>query len=41
MDAGEPHLAELRQQAGNQVLEQVGVELRSLMRRESSEVSAG
>ena len=41
MDAGEPHLAELRAQAGGQVLEQVGAELRALMRRESSGVSAG
>jgi ketol-acid reductoisomerase len=41
MDAGEPHLAELREQAGSQVLEQVGAELRALMRREASEVKAG
>jgi ketol-acid reductoisomerase len=41
MDAGEPRLAELREQAGSQVLEQVGAELRALMRRESSEVKAG
>ena len=41
MDAGEPHLAELREQARNQVLEQVGAELRALMRREGSEVKAG
>jgi ketol-acid reductoisomerase len=41
MDAGEPHLTELRQQAGSQVLERVGAELRSLMRREGSEVKAG
>ena len=41
MDAGEPHLAELRAQAASQVLEQVGPELRALMRREESEVRAG
>ncbi len=41
MDAGEPHLAELRAQAASQVLEQVGPELRALMRREESEVKAG
>jgi hypothetical protein len=41
MDAGEPHLAELRAQAASQVLEQVGPELRALMRREDSEVRAG
>jgi len=41
MDAGEPHLAELREQASGQVLEQVGRELRALMRREGSEVQAG
>ncbi|HLG08880.1 MAG TPA: ketol-acid reductoisomerase [Gaiellaceae bacterium] len=41
MNAGEPHLAELREQASGQVLEQVGRELRALMRRESSEVKAG
>jgi ketol-acid reductoisomerase len=41
MDAGEPHLAELRAQAADQKLEQVGAELRALMRREGSEVKAG
>jgi ketol-acid reductoisomerase len=41
MDAGEPRLAELREQASGQVLEQVGKELRALMRREGSEVQAG
>jgi len=40
MDAGEPNLAALRKQASEQVLEQVGPELRALMRRES-EVKAG
>ena len=41
MDAGEPRLAKLREQASGQVLEQVGRELRGLMRREGSEVQAG
>ncbi len=41
MEAGEPRLAELREQASGQVLEQVGRELRALMRREGSEVQAG
>jgi len=41
MDAGEPHLAELREQAASQLLEQVGPELRALMRREAAEVKAG
>jgi ketol-acid reductoisomerase len=41
MDAGEPRLTELRKQAADQVLEQVGPELRALMRRESAEVKAG
>jgi ketol-acid reductoisomerase len=41
MDAGEPRLAELREQAASQPLEQVGRELRALMRRETSEVRAG
>ena len=41
MDAGETHLAELREQAAGQLLEQVGPELRALMRREGSEVKAG
>ena len=41
MDAGEPRLAELRAQAAEQTLEQVGLELRALMRREGSEVRAG
>ncbi len=40
MDAGEPRLAELRQQAGDQELERVGKELRALMRRERAEVPA-
>jgi ketol-acid reductoisomerase len=40
MDAGEPHLKQLREQAANQPLEQVGKELRALMRREA-EVEAG
>ena len=38
MDAGEPRLAELRAQAAEQTLEQVGKELRALMRREGAEV---
>ena len=41
MDAGEPRLVELRAQASGQVLEEVGRELRALMRREGSEVQAG
>jgi ketol-acid reductoisomerase len=41
MDAGEPHLAELRERARSQPLEEVGRELRALMRREGSEVKAG
>ena len=41
MDAGEPHLAQLREQAATQLLEQVGPELRALMRRETSEVKPG
>jgi ketol-acid reductoisomerase len=41
MDAGEPRLATLREQAASQTLEQVGRELRLLMRREGSEVQAG
>jgi ketol-acid reductoisomerase len=41
MDAGEPHLTELRKKASEQMLEQVGPELRALMRREESEVRAG
>jgi ketol-acid reductoisomerase len=41
MDAGEPQLAELREQAAGQLLEQIGPELRALMRRERSEVKAG
>jgi len=41
MDAGEPRLTELRKQAAEQPLEQVGKELRGLMRREASEVEAG
>jgi ketol-acid reductoisomerase len=38
MDAGEPRLAELREQAANQELERVGKDLRELMRRERTEV---
>jgi ketol-acid reductoisomerase len=38
MDAGEPTLAELRTKAASQLLEQVGPELRTLMRREASQV---
>ncbi|HWQ25066.1 MAG TPA: ketol-acid reductoisomerase [Gaiellaceae bacterium] len=41
MDAGEPRLRELRAQAADQPLEQVGRELRALMRREAAEVEAG
>jgi ketol-acid reductoisomerase len=41
MDAGEPRLRELREQAATQPLEQVGKELRALMRREGAEVRAG
>jgi ketol-acid reductoisomerase len=42
IEAGEPRLAELREQASDQLLEQVGRELRGLMRREAaSEVQAG
>ena len=41
MDAGEPHLAELREKAQGQVLEQVGPELRALMRREAAEAKTG
>jgi ketol-acid reductoisomerase len=41
MDAGEPRLNELRERAADQTLERVGAELRSLMRREESEVRAG
>jgi ketol-acid reductoisomerase len=41
IEAGEPHLAELREQAADQMLEQVGPELRALMRREESELQAG
>jgi ketol-acid reductoisomerase len=41
MDSGEQRLAELRTQASGQVLEQVGRELRALMRREGAEVQAG
>ena len=41
MDAGEPRLTKLREQTADQVLEQVGRELRALMRREASEVQAG
>ncbi len=41
MDSGEPHLTELRERASEQLLEQVGPELRALMRRERTEVRAG
>ena len=41
MDTGEPRLAELRAQAADLQLEEVGTELRALMRREASEVRAG
>jgi ketol-acid reductoisomerase len=41
MDAGEPRLRALREQAAEQPLEQVGKELRALMRREGAEVQAG
>ncbi len=41
MDSGEPRLRELRAQAQEQPIEQVGRELRGLMRREGSEVKAG
>ena len=41
MDAGEPRLRELREQAAAQPLEQVGKELRGLMRREEAEVRTG
>jgi ketol-acid reductoisomerase len=41
MDAGEPRLRELREQAAAQPMEQVGKELRALMRREGAEVRAG
>jgi ketol-acid reductoisomerase len=41
MDAGEPRLRELREQAAAQPLEQVGKELRGLMRREGAEVRTG
>ena len=40
MDAGEPRLAQLRQEAGDQELERVGTQLRALMRRERAEVPA-
>ena len=33
MKTGEPHLRELRERAGNQQIEEVGRELRSLMHR--------
>ena len=38
MDAGEPRLAELREQAAGLQIEAVGAELRALMRRETAEV---
>ena len=41
MDAGEPRLAELREEAAGLQLESVGRELRALMRREESQVRAG
>jgi ketol-acid reductoisomerase len=41
MDTGEPRLRELRTKAQDQPIEQVGRELRGLMRREGSEIKAG
>jgi ketol-acid reductoisomerase len=41
MDTGEPRLRELRTEAQDQPIEQVGRELRGLMRREGSEIKAG
>ena len=41
MDSGEHRLNELRADASSQVLEEVGRELRALMRREGAEVQAG
>jgi ketol-acid reductoisomerase len=38
MDAGEPRLADLREQAAGLQIEAVGAELRALMRRETAEV---
>jgi ketol-acid reductoisomerase len=35
MDAGEPHLSELREQAADERIETVGAELRGLMHRET------
>jgi len=35
MDAGEPHLAELRERAADEQIEEVGAELRGLMQREA------
>ena len=35
MDAGEPHLRELRERAADERIETVGTELRSLMHRET------
>jgi ketol-acid reductoisomerase len=37
MEAGEPHLDQLRVRAAEQELERVGAELRALMRRETAE----
>ncbi len=41
MEAGEPRLNELRKQASQERIEQVGRELRALMRRDTTEVKAG
>jgi ketol-acid reductoisomerase len=41
MDSGEPRLRELRAEAQEQPIEQVGRDLRGLMRREGSEIKAG
>jgi ketol-acid reductoisomerase len=41
MDAGEPHLQELRTEAKDQQLESVGRDLRALMRREVAETRGG
>jgi ketol-acid reductoisomerase len=35
MDAGEPHLRELRERAAGERIETVGAELRALMHREA------
>jgi ketol-acid reductoisomerase len=41
MDSGEPRLRELRAQAAEQQIEQVGKELRALMRREAEVQASG